>query len=198
MAEVLYVAVVWTAGDIITEAKMDNMVANDRAVDAMAQGIQLAERASPSTPSANNLHLFAKDKDGVACLFYIDDAGQEYQLGATNPIFTFPVAGNLTTGTRLTSALIVPKDLEIIKAYAYVGTAPTNASIIIDINKNNSSIWASTQGNRLAIGSGAQSASQTSFDVTTLAEGDILTLDIDQVGATIAGADLTVELKTQL
>jgi hypothetical protein len=80
MAETTYVDVVWTAGDIITEAKMDNMTANDRAVDAMAQGIQLLERANPSTPPANNLHLYCKDKDGVSALYYIDDAGTVFEF----------------------------------------------------------------------------------------------------------------------
>jgi hypothetical protein len=31
-------------------------------------------------------------------------------------------------------------------------------------------------------------------DVTALAEGDKVTVDIDQIGSTIAGADLTVEV----
>ena len=111
------------------------------------------------------------------------------------PTFTFTVVGTLTTGTNVTPALIVHNTLTIEKAYAYVKTAPTGASIIFDILVNGTSIWNVTPGNRLTIVSGAQTGTQTNFDTTSLAEGDILTLSIIQVGSSTAGESLTVELK---
>lgn len=197
MAELTYTAVTWTAGDIITEAKMDNMVANDQAVDSHNQGSRFTERADPLTPPANTLHLYAKDNNGVSSLFFIDDSGSITQLGDVTPTFIFPVPGSLIVGTSLTAALIVPKPLTIKKAYAYVKTAPVGASIITNILKNNASIWNATPANKLSIADGVQSGSETSFDVTALSEGDILTLNVDQVGGTTAGSDLTVALKTQ-
>lgn len=112
------------------------------------------------------------------------------------PTFVFTIVGTIGTGTNLTPALIVHNSLTISKAYAYVKTAPTGATIIIDILKNGTSIWNVTPANKLTIAVSTQTASQTSFDTTTLAEGDILTLNINQVGSTVAGTDLTVELKT--
>lgn len=112
--------------------------------------------------------------------------------GAATPTFT--IVGTLTTGTGLTPLIIAPFALTIKKAFGRVKTAPAGASIIIDINKNGTSIWNTNQGNRLTIAAGTNSASQTSFDTTSLAEGNYLTLDIDQVGSTTAGADLTVEV----
>lgn len=194
MAEVTYVSVVWTAGDTITEAKLDNMVANDRAVDAMYQGIELTERASPSTPGANKVHFYAKDKAGVPTLYTINDAGTDYELSEGRPTFIFTITGTLATGTSKTPIIPVHRDLTIVRAYAVVKTAPTGASIIIDINKNASTIWA-TQANRLTIVAGATSGNQTSFDTTALLADDSLTLDVDQVGSTIAGTDLTVSLR---
>ena len=42
-----FVSVTWTTGDIITEAKMDNMVSNDQSEDAHeSNGIQLANNVS--------------------------------------------------------------------------------------------------------------------------------------------------------
>lgn len=111
------------------------------------------------------------------------------------PSFGFGVTGGLTTGNNQTIAWIVPQGMTIIKAYAYVKTAPTGASILVDINKNGTSIWATNQVNRLAITAASHTGDQTSFDITSLTDGDILTLDIDQVGSTITGADLTVILK---
>jgi len=118
---------------------------------------------------------------------------------AITPTFGFTVPGSLFADTDVAPTIIVHGEWTIIKVYAYVKTAPSGASILIDINKNGTSIWSSTQGNRLTIPSGAgdQAYTQTSFDTTSLAEGDRLTIDIDQVGSTTRGSDLTVEVKTE-
>ncbi len=197
MAEVTYTAVVWTAGDIATEAKMDNMVANDRAVDAMAQGIELAERSNPSAPGSNKLHLYAKDKGGIPTLYIRNDAGTVYEIAENRPTFLFTITGTLSTGSSVTPILPATRILTIVKAFAVVKTNPTDANLILDINKNGTSIWNSTQANRVKINAGNSSGSQTSFDVTALVDEDSLTLDIDQVGSTIAGADLSVYLRTK-
>jgi hypothetical protein len=112
--------------------------------------------------------------------------------GTVTPAFT--VVGTLAVGTDQAPVLIAPFALTIKKAFARVKTVSTGASILIDINKNGTSIWATNQGNRLAIAASANSGTQTNFDTTSLAEGDYLSLDIDQVGSTIAGADITIEL----
>ncbi len=194
MAEITYTGVTWTAGDTMTEAKLDNMVANDRAVDAMFQGVELAERAAPSTPGANKIHFYAKDKAGLPTLFAINDAGTDYELSEGQPSFIFTVTGTLTTGTSVAPILVAHRALTIVKAYANVKTAPTGADLLLDINKNGSTIW-STQGDRVKCAATASSGTQTSFDTTALAEGDLLTLDIDQVGSSVAGANLTVMLR---
>lgn len=196
MAETLYTSVVWTAGDVITEAKLDNMVANDRAVDAMAQGVQFVERTDPSTPSANNLHLYAKDKDGVPSLYVINDAGTIYELTETTPTYIFPVAFPYVVALAA-SPLIVIRDSEITKVYAYANTAPTGADLIFDINKNGTSIWNTTQANRIKITAGNNTGSQTSFDTVDLTEGDILSMAVDQVGSSVVGQDVVVALKTK-
>ena len=112
------------------------------------------------------------------------------------PTAIFTIDGTLPADTNVPPAIIVPKSLTIIKVYAYVKTAPTGASIIMDINKNGTSIWNSTQANRITIAASSQNGTQTSFDTTALVEGDILTLDVDQVGSTIPGSSVTVEIKT--
>jgi hypothetical protein len=74
---------------------------------------------------------------------------------------------------------------------AAVGTAPTGASIIVDVNKNGTTIYG-TQANRPTIAINGFTATGGTASVTSLAAGDYLTVDIDQVGSTIAGSDLTV------
>jgi len=111
------------------------------------------------------------------------------------PSFGFGISGGLSTGENQTLTWIVPQNMTIIKCYGYLKTAPTGATLIVDINVNGTSIWDSTQASRLTFAVSNQSTSQTSFDNSSLSEGDILTLDVDQVGSTIAGSDLTVVLK---
>lgn len=195
MSEVTYTSVTWTAGDIITEAKMDNMVANDRAVDAMANGMELTERSDPDQPGSNKLHVYAKDKDGVPTIYVINDAGTVYELSEGKPTFLVGIAGTLVAQTDVIPSIIAHRDLTIIKAYAVVKTAPTGADLIIDINKNGTSIWNTTQANRLKITAGNSDGSQSSFDTTTLTDEDLLTIDIDQVGSSVAGADLSIYLR---
>lgn len=75
---------------------------------------------------------------------------------------------------------------------ATVGTAPAGQAIILDVNRGGTTIF-TTQANRPQIAAAAfASAEVTNPDVTTLAPGDYLTIDIDQVGSTDAGRDLTV------
>lgn len=114
--------------------------------------------------------------------------------GILRPTFEIPINGTLTVGIDLTPYIIVPQNMTIIKAYARVKTSPTGAAILIDINKNGTTIW-STQSNRLTIADAGLSATQTSFNITSLSEGDYLSFDVDQVGSTTPGQDLTIALK---
>lgn len=91
-----------------------------------------------------------------------------------------------------------PTSIDIKSIRAMAGTAPTGAAIIIDIHKNGTTIF-TTQGNRPTIAiSGNDSGEVTDMDVVTLAKGDYLTMDIDQIGSTIAGKDLVVDLEMEV
>jgi hypothetical protein len=75
---------------------------------------------------------------------------------------------------------------------ASAGTAPTGSSLIVDVNKNGTTIF-TTQSARPSIASAGVTATGTPA-VTTLAAGDYLSVDVDQVGSTTPGADLTVQV----
>lgn len=84
--------------------------------------------------------------------------------------------------------------LTIASVRTFVETAPTGASLIVDINKDATTIF-TTQGNRPTIAiSGTTSGKVTNMDVTTIADGSYLSIDVDQVGSTIAGANLTITI----
>lgn len=106
---------------------------------------------------------------------------------------SFAVVDTLTTGSDKAPTIVAPCALTIVKVKVVVKTAPTGASLIVDVNKAGTTIF-TTQANRPEIAIGETQADSGTPDVTALAEGDKVTIDIDQVGSTIAGADLTVEV----
>lgn len=115
-------------------------------------------------------------------------------LPPTNRAFAWFISGTLATGSNQGPRYIVPQDMTIQKVWLRARTAPTGASILIDINKNGSTIW-SSQGNRGSISAGQLSGNTEIFNTIELSAGDYLDLDIDQIGSTIAGEDLTVVLE---
>lgn len=113
----------------------------------------------------------------------------------TNVTWVLAAGEAATVGTNKTNVIVIPRAGTIVKVFAYAKTAPTGAALIFDINKNGTSIWNTTPANRIQIAAGANSGTQTSFDTTSLAEGDTITIDIDQIGSTVAGQDITITLK---
>lgn len=81
----------------------------------------------------------------------------------------------------------------IAKVFISVNTPPTGSALIVDVHKNGTTIF-TNQANRPQIASGQYTGQSTSIDVTGWAPGDYLTVEVDQVGSTTPGADLTVHL----
>jgi hypothetical protein len=90
----------------------------------------------------------------------------------------------------------VPRAGTIIRASAVAKTGPTGADLIFDINLNGTTIW-STQSNRLTIAASATEGATTTFNTTAVSQNDNLSIDVDQIGSTIAGSDITVQLEIE-
>ena len=142
---------------------------------------------------------------GMSSYLSTSTAASTY-LSTSTSLFGFPrvytfglaIGGAATTGTNKTNAIMVERAGVITKAYIYAKTGPTGAALICDIKKNGTSIWNATPANRIQIAAGGTSNTQTAFDTTAIAEGDVLTIDIAQIGSTVAGQDITVQLLTLL
>lgn len=83
-------------------------------------------------------------------------------------------------------------DLVIEKVRATVGTAPTGSTLIVDVNKAGTTLFTS-QGNRPTVAISGFTVLSAAPDVTSWAAGDYLTIDVDQIGSTVAGSDLQVQ-----
>jgi hypothetical protein len=106
------------------------------------------------------------------------------------------ISGAGAVGTNVSARLKVNFAGTITKAKAYAKTAPVGSNLIFDINKSGTSIWASTQANRVKVTAGAnEDTDQTNFDTSTFSADDIFTVDIDGVGSSTAGSDITVMLE---
>lgn len=151
----------------------------------------------PSTPSASTARLFVKDDSGAG-LYLIDDAGtvtgpfvdasSAPDTDTQRKVYAVGFYGDLETGTGVNRIpMIQAGTIEAVRVM--VNTAPTGADAIFDVNKNGTTIY-TTQGNRPTItAAGTDSGAGSAPDVTSVAAGDYLTVDVDQIGSTVAGAD---------
>ena len=110
--------------------------------------------------------------------------------GAAAAPIVFSYSGVAATGSGTNRfPIVLPASIHGVVATA--GTAPTGSSLIFDVNKNGTTIF-TTQANRPLISVSSNISSIAVPDVTSVATNDYLTVDIDQIGSTIAGSDLVV------
>lgn len=110
---------------------------------------------------------------GLTC-WAISDRSSDLTTGTNKILFEFPFAITVTGVS------------------AWVGTAPTGASVLIDINEAGTTIL----GNKLRIDDGETSSSTASTAATitdsAIAANALVSIDIDQVGSTTTGKYATV------
>jgi hypothetical protein len=123
-----------------------------------------------------------------------------YQLEtAVQNIVTFAKAGTVATTTESTAARWyndTGRTLTFVSARASAVTAPTGASLKVDVNVDGTTCFVATsQVNRPTIAISGNTNKTTTFDsITTIADGSYLSVNIDQIGSTVAGSDLTVTI----
>ena len=149
----------------------------------------------------------ALDSDDAGRLFIDSDTGVAYCWDGSawqslvREVTRVSIQGTLATGTNVVPRIVLPRACTILKVSAYVETAPTGASILVDINKNGDAGQSIFDGStRITIAAGANADTEISFHATygVLAADDQLTVDIDQIGSTVAGAHLSLTIEVGL
>jgi hypothetical protein len=120
--------------------------------------------------------------------------------------FHFNIAGGVTTGVN--KGVVRPGAPGIVTdIQARVETAPTVASMIIDVNTYDGAANTSMLTTKLVIlagafhggvapdGTYARRCLHGSFGAVAPVGGDILAFDVDQVGSGVAGSDLIIEIR---
>ena len=100
----------------------------------------------------------------------------------------------LTTGTAK-KTFRMPYAMRVIEVRASVTTAPTDANLIVDINEGGTSIMTTT---KLSIDAGEKTSTTAAtapvITDTLLAEDAEMTVDIDQIGSSVAGSGLKIQI----
>jgi hypothetical protein len=159
--------------------------------------VPLANLPLPLTQA--NSHASADTDSSTTALHHTLGAGaNQAAAGNHTHTLTFSLTSFFKTGvltvTTGTQRLPIDGTYTIVGTRLMIGTAPTGANLVVDVNKNGTTIY-STQANCPTI-TATQNAGGPGAtpDIVSLAAGDYLTVDIDQIGSTIAGSDLTVSV----
>ena len=109
--------------------------------------------------------------------------------------YTFMIHGDLTVGAgpqRYYNDSGAIWSIDAVRAN--VGTVPTGASVIIDVNISGTSVFP-TQANRPTIAIGAHTSGKvTSMEFNSVLDDDYITIDVDQIGSSAPGSDLIVQI----
>jgi hypothetical protein len=125
-----------------------------------------------------------------------DAEGGTLTITYTRQILWFVPDNPLTVGTDLSATVVYRgPDITLSRWDIQVKTAPTGASLILDVIRGINSLWFVFPALRPTITVGLTSNWGTGFDIGTLEDGDTLKLDIDQVGSTIPGTQVTLILE---
>jgi hypothetical protein len=120
-------------------------------------------------------------------------SGSTWRQAAPDFTQTFTVPGPLTVGTGK-ARFYFNQEVQIANVMASVDTAPTGASVIVDVNVNGTTIF-TTQANRPTIAASQFTDLSSVPNITTVGATAYVTVDIDQVGSDLPGADLVVQIQ---
>lgn len=118
--------------------------------------------------------------------------------GAQGPEAEVPIpfahtgALGVRTGVR---GYPVPFACQVLGVIGYVASPPVGSDVIFDVNADGVTLFG-TQSARPRILDGSTSMTEaTGMTVTSLSAGQVLTVDVDQVGASVPGSDLTLVIR---
>lgn len=143
--------------------------------------------------------------DGTAGAMWLKVTGAETTTGWSRVLvgtktaqapLTVLVTGALTAAANK-ARLTAPVAGTIVGIYISAVTAPVGAAVLVDVNKAGTTLF-TTQGNRPTIADGANDSVVAVPDVTAIAAGDVLTVDVDQIGSGTAGSNLIVSIALRI
>jgi hypothetical protein len=132
--------------------------------------------------------LTVPDASGTIALTSLVGASAELVIACSDE------ATNLTTGTAKVT-FRMPYAMTLSSVRASVNTAPTGSTLIVDINEGGSTILSTKLSIDASELTSTTAATAAVISDTALADDAEVTIDIDQIGSTVAGKGLKVVLK---
>jgi hypothetical protein len=132
--------------------------------------------------------LTAPDASGTIALTSLVGASAELVIACSDE------TTNLTTGTAKVT-FRMPYAMTLSSVRASVNTAPTGSTLIVDINEAGSTILSTKLSIDASEKTSTTAASAAVISDTGLADDAEITIDIDQIGSTVAGKGLKIVLK---
>lgn len=106
--------------------------------------------------------------------------------------FIFSKSGELAVTTDTGAhRLYLPWNVTLLQIEASVGVAPTGASVIVDVHVSGTTVH-TTQSNRATIAASGFVDQADSIEDADHDDGQYITVNIDQIGSTLPGENLTV------
>ena len=183
-----------TAADA-TNPRFDLIVSNASGALSAVAGLATVDPVFPVLPASSVAlaAVYVPPGDAIIDAAQIVDKRVMLTRLPSFPIAQFSHKGVLTVGAGVFK-FRVPNAWVVTTVEATIGTNPVGSNIVLDVNKSGTTIF-TTQANRptLVPGGGAGGVSATpDAAASSLAATDYLTVDVDAVGSTTAGSDLTV------
>lgn len=125
-------------------------------------------------------------------LMFLNAATQEVNL--SRKLYFWYLDGASVTGTNVSATLYIVSDGKIVAGRMYAGTSPSGSPLQIDVNYNGSSVWTATSS-QIILAAGSTSTSVTGFVTTNITAGGTFVIDIDTVGSTTPGGNVTVQIE---
>ena len=165
------------AGAAIVQSKLVDIVNAD--IDASAAIVQ-----------SKLVDIVNADVGAAAAIAVTKIASMPYDLGFTAGFDSDMVKEDVAVATY--GEMVMARACTIVGEVAYVDTAPTGATLIMDVMKNGTTIYASTKP-LVAISANTHTVGVAT--TTALVSGDRITFKITQIGSTEPGEGVRFTLK---
>jgi len=161
-----YQSVTWTSGDLITEAKMDNMVANDQSEDAHAANGYYVD---------NSVKIKFKDSGGSTDAEIYEDSNNIVQHvegsgGPTRGIrraFAWYIEGTVSVGNELGAKYLVPHSLTVQSIFTKLGAGTATVRVQKDTSDVDAGISVTNSY-----------AEETAITSAELTKGQVISIDV--------------------
>ena len=175
--------------------------------DPAASGVTGAASSASDVLGVSGANITGVDAGSDKIVFWDDSASELTYLATVGPTFDgttlrWPVelviacsdeSTNLTTGTAKVT-FRAPYAFTLTAVRASVNTAPTGSTLIVDINEGGTSVISTKLSIDASEKTSTTAASAAVISDSAIADDAEITIDIDQIGSTIAGKGLKVVL----